>query len=451
MFPGRFVTGIALPRRTFLRGLGTALALPFLDAMAPALRAKSIKPTPRLGFVYTPNGFIQDQWIPKTIGAAYELTPTLSPLAPVRDQLLIVINLAHLQANTFGDGVGDHPRASAVWLSGVHAWDRTQPGMEVRLGTTADQLAARVIGRDSQVPSMELVLEKPTAIACDTSDCFFVNTISWRNPTTPNPAEAHPRLVFERFFGDGGTTAQRMARMQQTGSILDSVLQEVSRLQGTLGPGDRTKLTEYLDAVREIEQRIQSTEKKGASSPMELPDRPVDIPDTFEEHAKLMYDLMVLGYRADVTRVFTMIMARELSSRTYPNIGVPEQHHAVSHHRNDPALIAKKAKIDSYHVSLFGYFLEKLQNTPDGDGSLLDHSLILYGGGIGNGNLHEHTNLPLLMAGKLGGQVKPGRHISYPDNTHMSDLLLSVLDKAGVPTDKLGDSTGPIQPDYLSV
>jgi hypothetical protein len=369
----------------------------------------------------------------------------------VRDNLLVVSNLAHLQANTFGDGVGDHPRASAVWLSGVHAWDRTQPGMEVRLGTTADQLAARVIGRDSQVPSMEIVLEKPTAIACDTSDCFFVNTISWRNPTTPNPAEAHPRLVFERLFGDGGSTEQRMARMQRTGSILDSVLQEVGRLQGTLGPGDRTKLTEYLDSVREIEQRIQSTEKKGASEPMALPDRPVDVPETFEEHAKLMYDLMVLGYRADVTRVFTMIMARELSSRTYPNIGVPEQHHAVSHHRNDPALIAKKAKIDAYHVSLFGYFLEKLQNTPDGDGSLLDHSLILYGGGIGNGNLHEHTNLPLLMAGKLGGQVKPGRHVKYPDNTPMSNLLLTVLDKAGVPAEKLGDSTGPIQPDYLSI
>jgi hypothetical protein len=446
-----FLTNVALARRTFLRGMGATLALPFLDAMAPALRATSVKPAPRLGFVYTPNGFIQDQWIPKTLGAGYELTSTLQPLKAVRDNLLIVSNLAHLQANTFGDGVGDHPRASAVWLSGVHAWDRTQPGMEVRLGTTADQLAARVIGKDSQVPSMELVLEKPTAIACDTSDCFFVNTISWRNPTTPNPAEAHPRLVFERLFGEGGSTAQRMARMQQTGSILDSVLQEVSRLQGTLGPGDRTKLTEYLDSVREIEQRIQATEKKGATSPIELPDRPVDVPDSFEEHAKLMFDLMVLGYRADVTRVFTMIMARELSSRTYPNIGVPEQHHAVSHHRNDPALIAKKQKIDAYHVSLFGYFLEKLQNTPDGDGSLLDHSLILYGGGIGNGNLHEHTNLPLLMAGKLGGTIQPGRHVMYPDNTPMSNLLLTVLDKAGVHAEKLGDSTGPIQPDYLSV
>lgn len=446
-----FLTNLALDRRTFLRGVGATLALPLLDAMVPALRANSVKPTPRLGFVYTPNGFIQEQWIPKTTGTDYQLTSTLMPLEPVRDNLLIVSNLAHLQANTFGDGVGDHPRASAVWLSGVHAWDRTRPGMEVRLGTTADQLAARVIGKDSQVPSMELVLEKPTQIACDTDDCFFVNTISWRNPTTPNPTEAHPRLVFERLFGDGGTTAQRAARMHESGSILDSVLQEANRLQATLGPGDRTKLTEYLDSVREIEQRIQATEKKGASSPFELPDRPVDIPDSFEDHAKLMFDLMALAYRADVTRVFTMIMARELSSRTYPNIGVPEQHHAVSHHRNDPALIAKKAKIDTYHVSLFSYFLQKLQNTPDGDGSLLDHSLILYGGGIGNGNLHEHTNLPLLMAGKLGGQIKPGRHVLYPNNTRMTNLLLAVLDKAGVPTEKLGDSTGPIQPDYLSV
>lgn len=446
-----FLTKAALPRRTFLRGVGTALALPMLDAMAPALSAKALKPAPRLGFVYTPNGFIQEQWIPKTAGATYEMTPTLTPLAPLREDLLVISRLAHLQANTFGDGVGDHPRASAVWLSGMHAWDRTRPGMDVRLGITADQLAARVIGKDSQVPSMELVLEKPTQIACDTDDCFFVNTISWRNATTPNPTEAHPRIVFERLFGDGGTTAQRMARMHETGSMLDSVLQEVSRLQTSLGPGDRTKLSEYLDSVREIEQRIQATEKKGASSPFELPDRPVDVPETFEEHAKIMFDLMALGFRADVTRVFTLIMARELSSRTYPNIGVPEQHHAVSHHRNDPALIAKKQKIDQYHVSLYAYFLQKLKDTPDGDGTLLDHSLILYGGGIGNGNLHEHTNLPLLMAGKLGGQVKPGRHIMYPDQTHMTNLLLTVLDKAGVPTDKLGDSSGPLKPDYLTV
>ena len=444
-----FITKKSLPRRTFLRGLGVTMALPFLDSMVPALSAKSAKPTPRLGFVYVPNGIIQEQWFPATAGA-FELTPILKPLAPVNGQFNIVSGLAHLQANTFGDGVGDHPRASAVWLSGVHAWDRTRPGMEVKLGTTADQYAARVMGKETRVASMELVLENPTQIACDTNDCFFVNTISWRNETTPNPTEAHPRIVFERLFGDGGTPAQRAAETKDEGSILDSVMSEVNRLNQTLGTGDRTKLVEYLDSVREIEQRIQSTEAESSKS-IELPERPVDVPDSFEKHAKLMYDLMLLAYRADITRVFTMIVARELSSRTYPQIGVPEQHHAVSHHRNDPELIAKKAKIDTYHVSLLNYFLEKMQATQDGDGSLLDHSLIMYGGGIGNGNLHEHTKLPLLMAGKLGGKLKTGRHIVMPENTPMSNLLLSVLDKVDVHVDKLGDSTGLLTPDVLSI
>ena len=447
-----FVTKKALHRRTFLRGMGATLALPLLDAMVPALSlAKGSQPARRLGFVYVPNGVIQEQWIPKATGTAFDLPPILKPLEPVRSQLNVISNLAHLQANTFGDGVGDHPRASAVWLSGVHAWDRTRPGMEVRLGTTADQIAARELGKDTQVPSLELVLESPTQIACDTNDCFFVNTISWRNPSTPNPTEAHPRIVFERLFGDGGTAAQRIARAKQTGSILDSVAQEAGRLASTLGNGDRAKLSEYLDSVREIEQRIQATEAQGAQQSIELPDRPVDIPETFEGHAKMMFDLLALAYLADVTRVFTIIMARELSGRTYPNIGVPEQHHAVSHHRNDPELIVKKAKIDTYHVQLLTYFLEKLQATPDGDGSLLDHSLIMYGGGIGNGNLHEHNNLPLLLIGKMGGQLKTGYHHHYPDNTPMANLLLTLLDKAGVPTEKLGDSTGLLQPDYLSM
>jgi hypothetical protein len=444
-----FITKKSLARRAFLRGMGAAMALPFLDAMVPALSAKAGKPTPRLGFVYVPNGIIQEQFTPLATGAGFELTPILKPLAPVRDQLLVLSNLAHLQANSFGDGVGDHPRASAVWLSGVHAWDRTRPGMEVRLGTTADQLAAAELGKDTQLPSLEMVLENPTQIACDTDDCFFVNTISWRNPTTPNPAEAHPRIVFERLFGDGGSAAQRIAVAKTTGSILDSVAQETAKLQKTLGPGDRTRLTEYLDSVREVERHIQRTETEGSQS-VELPDRPIDIPATFDAHCKLMFDLQALAYQADITRVFTMIFARELSGRTYPNIGVPEQHHAVSHHRNDPALIAKKARIDTYHVELLGYFLQKLQNTPDGDGSLLDHSLIMYGGGIGNGNLHEHTKLPLILAGKLGGQINPGRHIAYPKDTPMTNLLLSVLERAGVPVDQLGDSTGPLQPDYLS-
>jgi hypothetical protein len=429
--------------------MGAALALPFLDAMVPALAASSSKATPRLGFVYVPNGVIQEQWFPSTTGAGLELTPILKPLAPVRSHINVISGLAHLQANTFGDGVGDHPRASAVWLSGVHAWDRTRPGMEVRLGTTADQLAARAIGQETPIESLELILESPSQIACDSSDCFWVNTISWRSPTTPNSTEAHPRIVFERLFGDGGSAAERLARTKETGSILDSVTQEVGRLQKTLGGGDRAKLGEYLDSIREIEHRIQSTESHGAVS-LDLPDRPLDIPDAFEEHAKLMFDLQALAFQADLTRVFTLIMARELSGRTYPNIGVSEQHHAVSHHRNDPDYIAKKAKIDTYHVQLLDYFLEKLQTLRDGDGSLLDHSLILYGGGIGNGNLHEHTKLPLLMAGSLGGQIKTGRHIALPDNTPMTNLLLTVLDKVGVRPGKLGDSTGLLESDYLS-
>jgi hypothetical protein len=393
--------------------MGVTLALPMLDAMVPALSAKSVKSVPRLGFVYVSNGVIQDKWNPAAVGAGYELTPILKPLAPVKDQVNVLTGLSHLQADTFGDGTGDHPRASAVWLTGVHAYDRTQPGIEVRLATTADQLAAKEIGKGTRVPSIELTVDNPTQGACDSGDCFYVNTVSWRNPETPNPTEYHPRVLFERLFGDGGSAAQRLALAKNTGSILDSVTQEVNRLNHTLGAGDRNKLTEYLDSVREIEQRIQNTETQGAQS-IELPDRPIDVPETFDAHTKLMFDLQVLAFRADITRVFSMIMARELSPRTYPSIGVPDQHHAVSHHRNDPELIAKKAKIDTYHVQLFTYFLQKLQATPDGDGSLLDHSLIMYGGGMGNGNLHRHADLPCLLAGKLGGQCETGRQMLDP-------------------------------------
>jgi len=445
-----FITKNALHRRTFLRGVGTTLALPFLDSMVPALSAKSAKPAPRFGFVYVSNGVIQEQWNPAKVGAGFELTPILTPLAPVRDHINVLSGLSHLQADTFGDGTGDHPRASAVWLTGVHAYDRTQPGIEVRLATTLDQLIAREIGKTTQVPSIELNLDSPQQSSCDSGDCFYVNTISWRSETTPNPTESHPRIVFERLFGDGGSAAQRSALARNEGSILDSVMHEAGRLANTLGPGDRTKLSEYLDSVREIEQRIQNTEAQGSET-IELPERPIDVPDTFEEHTKMMFDLMVLAYRADISRVFTMIMARELSPRTYPNIGVPEQHHPVSHHRNDPELIAKKAKIDTYHVQLLTYFLEKLKATPDGDGSLLDHSLTLYGGGMGNGNLHRHADLPCLLAWNLGGQVKTGRHLQYPENTPMSNLLVTLADKAGIHVEKIGDSTGELQPDPLTV
>jgi hypothetical protein len=436
-----FVTRRALHRRTFLRGLGTTVALPLLDAMVPALSAKAVKSTPRLGFVYVSNGVIQEQWRPAATGTAFDLPPILKPLEPVRQHINVLSNLAHLQADTFGDGTGDHPRASAVWLTGVHAYDRTKPGVEVRLATTADQLAARWIGKDSQVPSLEYNLDAPTQGACDSGDCFYVNTISWRNETTPNPAESHPRVIFERLFGDGGTAEQRLRRAQVSGSILDSVMAEIGDLDRQLGPGDRTKLNEYLDSVREIERRIQNVEAHGAQS-VDLPERPTDTPESFDEHTKLMFDLQLLGYRADITRVFTMIMARELSTRTYPQIGVPEQHHPTSHHRNDPELIAKKAKIDTYHVQLLTYFLQKLLATSDGDGTLLDQSLILYGGGMGNGNLHRHFDLPCLLAGKLGGQFQTGRHIAYAENTPMANLLLTILDKVGVHADKMGDSTG---------
>src|SRR5688500_8462289 len=354
-----FITKKALHRRTFLRAMGTAMALPMLDAMVPALSGKALTPTRRLGFVYIANGVIQNQWNPATTGAGFELTPILQPFANVRDHINVLSGLSHLQADTFGDGTGDHPRASAVWLSGVHAYDRTQPGVEVKLTTTADQLVAREIGRTSRIPSIEMSVDNPTQGSCDSGDCFYINTVSWRNETTPNPTESHPRILFERLFGDGGSQAARQSRLQSEGSILDSVREEARRVANSLGRGDKAKLSEYLDSVREIEQRIQNTE--GQPIDIELPERPTDIPDSFAAHTKLMFDLQVLAYQADITRVFSMIMSRELSSRTFAAIGVPEQHHGVSHHRNDPELIAKKARIDIYQAQLFAYFLEKLQ------------------------------------------------------------------------------------------
>lgn len=444
-----FITKKALPRRTFLRAMGTTVALPFLDAMVPALSAQRVTPTPRLGFVYIANGVIQSQWNPATTGRGFELTPILQPFANVRERITVLSGLSHLQADTFGDGTGDHPRASAVWLSGVHAYDRTQPGVEVKLTTTADQLIAREIGRTSRIPSIELSVDFPTQGSCDSGDCFYVNTVSWRNETTPNPTESHPRLLFERLFGDGGSAAARAARFRSEGSILDSVRAEASRVASSLGSGDRSKLSEYLESVREVEQRIQNAETQPAA--VELPERPTDIPDSFDAHTRLMFDLQALAFQADITRVFSMIMSRELSSRTFGAIGVPEQHHAVSHHRNDPELIAKKARIDTYQAELFAYFLEKLQAIPDGDGTLLDHSLILYGGGMGDGNLHRHSDLPCLMAGTLGGAFRPGSHINYPLDTPMANLLLTIMDAAGVRIDKLGDSTGRLPVEPLSV
>jgi hypothetical protein len=439
-----FVTKQALPRRTFLRGMGVTLALPLMDAMVPALTALSqtaANPIRRLGCLYHANGTIEGDWIPKTVGANFELSPILRPLASVRDQLIVVTGLDHHEADTKGDGQADHPRATAVWLSGVHAW--TRPAAEIKLGTTFDQIAAETLGKDAPLRSLELSLDGGEQSACDSDNCFYSNTVSWRNATTPLPMETHPRVVFERLFGEGGTPAQQRARLRKTSSILDSVTAEVSQLERRLGVGDRGKLDEYLGAVRDVEGRIQRVEKR-ASEDVSLAS-PTDIPEDFQERARLMIDLQVLAFQADVTRVFTFLLSRENSSRPFPEIGVPDHHHSISHHMDKPALMAKKAQIDTYLVTQFAYLLERLRATPDGDGTLLDHSVLLYGGGIANGNLHSHHNLPCLVAGGAGLGLKGGRHVQYPAETPMSNLFLTLLDKLGVPApDRIGDSTGPV-------
>ena len=444
-----FITKKSLSRRTMLKGVGASLALPMLDSMIPALSAQA-KSTPRLGFVYASHGVIWSQWKPKKIGANFDLSPNLKPLERVNGQFNILTGLSHLEADTKGDGSGDHTRASAAWLTGVHAYDRTRPGVEVKLATTADQLAAQVIGRNTPIQSMELSVDTPSQGSCDAGDCFYVNTVSWRTPSTPNMTENQPRVVFERLFGDGGNRDQRLARTKRAGSILDSVLEEASDLANDLGNSDKSKLNEYLDSVREVELRIQSGEKQSEQS-LELPDRPVGIPENFEQYCHMMFDLQLLAFRSDLTRVFSLILARELSGRTYPMIGIPGQHHLISHHRDDADLVSQKARIDTYHVQMLAYFLEKMAATPDGDGSLLDHSLIMYGSGMGNGNLHRHSDMPVLLAGKLGGKFKTGYRYDYKPDTPMANLLVTILDSAGVPIEKMGDSTGKLKLDPLAV
>ena len=432
-----FVTKRTIARRTFLRGAGAGIALPLLDAMVPAFAATT-PAVPRLGFVYAGNGIVHANWNPTAEGKSFDLPRNLQPLAPVRDRLNVLTGLAHREADTKGDGTGDHPRSSAAWLTGVHAYDRTRPGVEVKLAMTADQIAAGKIGAESPVASLELSVDPPMQGSCDSGDCFYVNTVSWRNETTPNLAEVHPRIVFERLFGDGGSSADRLVR------------HEAAWLARSLGKGDHRKLDEYLDSVREIERRIQAAEARSGDE-LALPERPTGIPDTYEEHTRLMFDLAALAFRADVTRVFSMIVARELSGLSYPNIGVPEGHHNVSHHRDDPTLIEQKTRIDTYHVQLFAEFAQKLAATPEGDGDLLDASLLVYGSGMGDGNLHRHADLPCLLVGGLGGKIKTGQHVRFPNDTPMTNLLLTVLDKVDVHLDSFGDSTGPLSPDPLSV
>ncbi|HWC99455.1 MAG TPA: DUF1552 domain-containing protein [Candidatus Sulfopaludibacter sp.] len=441
------VTKKSLARRTFLRGLGTTLALPFLDAMVPALKAgTAAKPAVRSAFVYVPNGIIMKDWTPAAEGAGYEFMPAMKALEPFRENMLVLSGLAQVNGRALGDGAGDHARAGATWLTGVHP-KKTE--VDIHAGVSADQLLARELGKATQLGSLEVGLESPSLAGdCDSGySCAYTNTISWRNPTTPMPVEVNPRAVFERMFGDGESTdpAARLAAMKEQSSILDYIRGDVARLSTGLGAPDRNKLDQYLDAIRDIERRIQKAEEQNATMKMPVMERPTGIPEEFEDHAHLMMDLQVLAFQADMTRVISFMMAREGSNRSYRSIGVNDGHHSVTHHQNDPEKIAKTAKINTHHVDTFAYLINKLKTTPDGEGSLLDHSQILYGSSISDGNAHTHHDLPIVLLGGAAGRIKGGRHIRYPKETPLNNLLLTMMSHGGVQAEKLGDSTGQLK------
>lgn len=441
------ITKKSLPRRTFLRGIGAALALPMLDAMIPALSAASA-PVVRLGFVYVPNGImdLNGEWTPIGEGTGFEFAPTMRALAPFRENLNVLSGLAQLNGRSLGDGGGDHARAGATWLTGVHP-TKTQ-GVGIRSGVSADQIAAREFGKQTQFASLELGVEEPSTVGgCDSGySCAYTNTVSWRNEKTPVAIEDNPRRVFERLFGDGESTdpAARMARMQEQRSILDFVREETASLKAGLSARDKNKLDQYTDSIRDIERRIELAEQQQESAALPAFDRPAGIPELYADHAKLMMDLQVLAFQADLTRVTTFMMGREGSDISYPYIGVPDAHHSTTHHQNNPEKIAKVTKINEHHVELFSYMVERMKSAEDGDGTLLDNSMLLYGSSISDGNKHLHTDLPLVLVGGAGGKLKGGRHIRYEADTPMTNLLLSMLDKAGVEVDQLGDSTGEL-------
>jgi len=442
------VTKKALPRRTFLRGAGVTLALPLLDAMIPSFSgaAAAAAPVRRLGFIYIPMGCNWFQWFPKDVGTITELSPTLSTLTPFLNQVTVISNLE--LKNSYSPG--NHATSNAGFLSAARA--KMTEGADYELATTVDQIAAKQLGKETRLPSLELAMDLTTPIgACDGGmSCIYETSLSWSSPTTPLPAEANPRVVFERLFGDGGSAADRLAALREDGSLIDFVSEDIAHVQKKLGPGDRTKLSQYLDTVRELERRIQKAEGQMANSTMPDLDRPIGVPSEYGDHAKLMFDLQVLAMQTDVTRVITFQLAREASTRTYPEAGVPEAHHPTSHHGNDPEKLGKLAKINAYHVSLFAYYLEKLKATPDGDGSLLDHSMIMLGSGMGNPDVHNHVNLPIIVAGGGAGKMKGGRHIKYDEPTPLANLHLTLLDKVGIHQDSFADSKGRVD-ELLSV
>jgi hypothetical protein len=435
-----FLTKKSLSRRTMLRGAGVAVALPLLDAMFPAfvpLAKAAAKPRMRFGAVYFPNGAIMQQLTPKTVGTGFEFTPILKPLEPFQDSLVIVTNLTRSHP---GSQFGDHAVSAAGFLTGV--WPKRTEAEDVLANTSIDQVVAQQIGQETPLPSLEVATEDFTGYVGGCSpgfSCAYLNTISWSTPSTPLPMEINPRAVFERLFGATGTAAQRQARSETERSILDSVVDEANGVGRGLGARDRVRMNDYLDNLREIERRIQKQEARGAVQ-VNVPDAPIGVPDSFDEHVGLLFDLLAVAYQSDITRVFTFMMSRELSQRTYPQIGVTEQHHSVSHHQNNPEKMAQVVKINTYYARMYAKFLEKLRTTPDGDGSLLDHSLIVYGAGMADSNAHATDPLPLIA---IGGGVGSGhRHEQLPTRTPVGNFWLNVADKFGKPMDRFGDSTG---------
>jgi hypothetical protein len=438
-----FIKKMSLPRRTFLRGMGVTLALPLLESMVPAFTATAktaaaANPVRRFGVVFVPLGERPGFWTPKTVGENFELTPILKPLEPFRDRLTVVSELC--------DPLDGHATTVAAWLSGVVP--KRTIAEDVHNGVTIDQVIAKQIGQDTVFPSLELATEDFTGYigGCDTQyACAYMNTLSWANPTTPLPMEINPRVTFERMFGRAGTAAQRLARMQTDRSILDSVKEDVTDLEGGLGPRDRARLNDYLENVREIEKRIERAETQ-ARTEVTVPDAPIGVPEAFEEHVALQFDLLALAYEADITKVFAFMMSRDASQRVYPNLGIAEPHHSMSHHGNNPDKLANLVKLNTYHVSLFAKFLDKLSKTPDGDGSLLDHSVILYGSGMSESDTHSRLNVPIALVGGGAGLLKGNRHIQAPKETPLANLMLDLANKFGCEMEKFGTlSTGRVE------
>ncbi|MDB4411122.1 DUF1552 domain-containing protein [bacterium] len=437
------MTKKALPRRTFLKGIGASFSLPLLDAMVPAATASekiAAINTKRLGYIFMPMGCDQSRWTPQSETTLDKLSPILQSLKDVRDETTVLTNMELRPAYP-----GSHATSNSSFLSAAQA--KVTESSDYYLGTTADQVAAKQIGQQTQLPSLELAMDLLQTVGqCDNGyACVYQNNLSWSSPTTPLPAEAHPRLVFESLFGEGGTPEQRRAALQKRASLLDSVSEDMKRLQRGLGANDRARVTDFLDSIREVERRIQQAELDTTEKLLPDLDRPMGVPAAYADHARLMFDLQLLAFQGDITRVTTFQIARETSNRSYPEIGIPDPHHPLSHHGNDPKKIEKLSKINAFHVSLFAEYLEKLKATPEGNGSLLDNSLLLFGSGIGNPNVHDHTNLPIIVAGGGSSGMKGNRHIRYEKPEPLANLHLSLLDKAGVKLDSFGDSTRKIK------